>query len=126
MGNDYFLRNRETIATITGGTQGLGLAIAKRLAREGARGIILGGRSPDKGEEAAASGNSMGTECFFVKADVSVPAGAGNAHQERRKRLCRQADSVQWDPDRLDGYSWRERNAATFYISTRKPFIDFC
>jgi len=41
MGNDYFLRNRATIAIITGGTQGLGLAIAKRLAREGARGIIL-------------------------------------------------------------------------------------
>jgi len=73
MGNDYFLRNRATIAIITGGTQGLGLAIAKRLAREGARGIILSGRSLDKGEDAAASVNSMGTECFFVKADVSVP-----------------------------------------------------
>ena len=73
MDNDYFLRNRETIAIITGGTQGLGLAIAKRLARQGARGILLSGRSLDKGEDAAASVNSMGTECFFVKADVSVP-----------------------------------------------------
>jgi len=73
MGNNYFLRNRATIAIITGGTQGLGLAIAKRLAREGARGIILSGRSVDKGEDAAASVNSIGTECFFVKADVSVP-----------------------------------------------------
>jgi NAD(P)-dependent dehydrogenase (short-subunit alcohol dehydrogenase family) len=73
MGNDYFLRNGATIAIITGGTQGLGLAIAKRLAREGARGIILSGRSLDKGEDAAASVNSMGTECFFVKADISVP-----------------------------------------------------
>jgi NAD(P)-dependent dehydrogenase (short-subunit alcohol dehydrogenase family) len=59
MDNGYFLRNKETIAIITGGTQGLGLAIAKRLAREGARGIILSGRSLDKGEGAAASVGSL-------------------------------------------------------------------
>ena len=72
MCDDYFLRNKTTIAIITGGTQGLGLAIAKRLAREGARGIIISGRNPDKGEGAAASVSSIGTECLFVKADVSV------------------------------------------------------
>src|SRR3954447_67695 len=73
MADDYFLRNRSTIAIITGGTQGLGLAIAKRLAREGARGIVLSGRNVDKGEPAAASVGALGTECFFVQADVSVP-----------------------------------------------------
>ncbi|MBV9491468.1 MAG: SDR family oxidoreductase [Verrucomicrobia bacterium] len=73
MADDYFLRNRSTIAIITGGTQGLGLAIAKRLAREGARGIVLSGRNADKGEPAAASVGALGTECFFVRADASVP-----------------------------------------------------
>jgi NAD(P)-dependent dehydrogenase (short-subunit alcohol dehydrogenase family) len=73
MADDYFLRNRSTIAIITGGTQGLGLAIAKRLAREGARGIVLSGRNVDKGGPAAASVGALGTECFFVQADVSVP-----------------------------------------------------
>src|SRR6201981_594859 len=73
MSDDYFLRNRATIAIITGGTQGLGLAIAKRLAREGARGIILSGRSGEQGERAAATVDALGTECLFVKADVSVP-----------------------------------------------------
>jgi NAD(P)-dependent dehydrogenase (short-subunit alcohol dehydrogenase family) len=34
MSDDLSLRNRATIAVITGGTQGLGLAIAKRLAQE--------------------------------------------------------------------------------------------
>jgi NAD(P)-dependent dehydrogenase (short-subunit alcohol dehydrogenase family) len=73
MTDDFFLRNRSTVAVITGGTQGLGLAIAQRLAREGARGIILSGRNVDKGERAAASIQSLGTNCVFVKADMSVP-----------------------------------------------------
>ena len=66
------MRNRPTIAVITGGTQGLGLAIAKRLALEGARGIAISGRNPDKGQSAAKSVCALGTDCLFVKADVSI------------------------------------------------------
>jgi len=73
MSNELFLRNRTTTAIITGGAQGLGFAIAERLAQEGAHGIILSGRSLDKGEKAAASIQSRGTDCIFVKADVSNP-----------------------------------------------------
>jgi len=71
MSDDFFLRNRSTIAVITGGTQGLGLAIAKRLALEGAPGIVVSGRNAEKGEVAAASVRSLGTDCLFAKADVS-------------------------------------------------------
>lgn len=71
--NEEFLRNKTTTAIITGGAQGLGFAIAERLAREGARGLVLSGRSVEKGEKAAAKIQSMGTESIFVKADVSVP-----------------------------------------------------
>jgi NAD(P)-dependent dehydrogenase (short-subunit alcohol dehydrogenase family) len=73
MSDDFFLRNRSTIAIITGGTQGLGLAIARRLGMEGAQGVVLSGRRLDKGEKAAASIQSHGTNCIFVKADVSIP-----------------------------------------------------
>jgi NAD(P)-dependent dehydrogenase (short-subunit alcohol dehydrogenase family) len=73
MSDDFFLRNRSTVAIITGGTQGLGLAIARRLAREGARGLVLAGRNMDKGDSAAEIIRSLGTKCLFVKADVSVP-----------------------------------------------------
>jgi NAD(P)-dependent dehydrogenase (short-subunit alcohol dehydrogenase family) len=72
MSDDLFLRNRETIVVITGGAQGLGLEIAKRLAMEGAGGIAIGGRNADKGESAAAIVRSLGTDCVFVKADVSI------------------------------------------------------
>src|SRR6516162_7031548 len=73
MNDNFFLRNRTTTTIITGGAQGLGFAIAERLTREGAHGIILSGRNLDKGEKAAASIQSGGTDCIFVKADVSIP-----------------------------------------------------
>ncbi|HZC36987.1 MAG TPA: SDR family oxidoreductase [Chthoniobacterales bacterium] len=72
MTDEFFLRNRTTIAMITGGTQGLGLAIAKRLALEGARGIVISGRNSDKGQSAAKGIRALGTDCLFVQADVSI------------------------------------------------------
>jgi NAD(P)-dependent dehydrogenase (short-subunit alcohol dehydrogenase family) len=72
MTDDLILRNRTTIAMITGGTQGLGLAIAKRLAREGARGIAISGRNSEKGQHAAESVRALGTDCLFVQTDVSI------------------------------------------------------
>jgi NAD(P)-dependent dehydrogenase (short-subunit alcohol dehydrogenase family) len=72
MTDDFILRNRTTIAMITGGTQGLGLAIAKRLAREGARGIAISGRNSEKGQDAAESVRALGTDCLFVQTDVSI------------------------------------------------------
>jgi NAD(P)-dependent dehydrogenase (short-subunit alcohol dehydrogenase family) len=57
MNDDFFLRNRTTNAIITGGAQGLGFAIAERLAREGAHGMVLSGRNLDKGAKAAAASN---------------------------------------------------------------------
>ncbi len=73
MSDDPTLRNQSTVALITGGTQGLGLAIAKRLAREGARGVVISGRGAEKGEGAADEVRALGSECLFVPADVSAP-----------------------------------------------------
>ena len=65
------MRTSETRAVITGGTQGLGLAIARRLAREGAKSIVIAGRNFEKGEAAAEAISAMGTPCAFVKTDLS-------------------------------------------------------
>jgi NAD(P)-dependent dehydrogenase (short-subunit alcohol dehydrogenase family) len=66
-----FERNRGTVALITGGTQGLGLAIARRLVREGARSIVVSGRNEARGEDAAAQIVAMGADARFIRADVS-------------------------------------------------------
>ncbi|MDP6189194.1 MAG: SDR family NAD(P)-dependent oxidoreductase, partial [Gammaproteobacteria bacterium] len=42
------------IAVITGGTQGLGAAIARLFAQAGAAGIVIIGRSQEKGDKVAA------------------------------------------------------------------------
>jgi NAD(P)-dependent dehydrogenase (short-subunit alcohol dehydrogenase family) len=65
------MRNSETRAVITGGSQGLGLAIAKRLLAEGAKSIVISGRNAAKGEAAAQGLRAMGAECAFVQADLA-------------------------------------------------------
>ena len=47
------------VALITGGSQGLGYAVAERLISEGAAGLLLVGRDPVKGVAAAASLSSL-------------------------------------------------------------------
>lgn len=70
--NDFsFLRNSGTRAVITGGTQGLGLAVANRLAREGAKSVVISGRNTNKGLAAAEQVSALGTDCKFIAADVS-------------------------------------------------------
>jgi NAD(P)-dependent dehydrogenase (short-subunit alcohol dehydrogenase family) len=65
------MRHSETHALITGGSQGLGFAIAKRLVEEGAKSIVISGRDAEKGKAAAKMLRAMGTECAFVAVDLA-------------------------------------------------------
>ena len=59
------------IAIVTGGTQGLGAAIATLLASRGAKGIVICGRSRAKGEAMAASIEAAnGTKVIYQQADL--------------------------------------------------------
>ncbi|WP_436772138.1 SDR family NAD(P)-dependent oxidoreductase [Yinghuangia sp. YIM S09857] len=63
------------VVVITGGTSGMGLAVAQRLASEGAA-VVLGARRKDVGEQAAADIRATGGRALFVPADVTVEEDA--------------------------------------------------
>jgi NAD(P)-dependent dehydrogenase (short-subunit alcohol dehydrogenase family) len=65
------MRHTETRALITGGSQGLGFAIAQRLAEEGAKSIVIAGRNAAKGEAAAEALRQRGTQAKFVAVDLA-------------------------------------------------------
>jgi NAD(P)-dependent dehydrogenase (short-subunit alcohol dehydrogenase family) len=58
------------IAIITGGTQGLGQAVAERFAAGGAAGIVVVGRNRERGESVAAAITESGCPTRFVSCDL--------------------------------------------------------
>lgn len=62
--------HKDTVAVITGGAQGLGLAIAERLVAEGCGRIIISGRAMMKGEAAAVRLRETGADVRFLPADM--------------------------------------------------------
>ncbi len=62
------------VAVITGGTRGLGLAIAIAYGREGARAVVVASRSGSSVAAAVARLRSEGIEAAGVAVDVSVQA----------------------------------------------------
>lgn len=60
------------VALVTGGTQGLGAAIAKRLAEAGAAGIVTFGRNAERGRSVARDiSEKTGMDVLFVGGDLS-------------------------------------------------------
>jgi NAD(P)-dependent dehydrogenase (short-subunit alcohol dehydrogenase family) len=62
-------------ALVTGGTTGLGLAIAERFRAEGAR-VVITGRDHDLGRRAE---QSLGTGASFIAADAADPDAVGSS-----------------------------------------------
>ena len=58
------------VFVITGGTQGLGLAIARTLKEQGASGLALVSRSVEKGTSACALLDDSNCRCIHIKADL--------------------------------------------------------
>jgi len=63
------------VALVTGGSQGLGFAVADLLRRRGASGLVVVGRDVEKGEAAAVSLTDDDCRAVFVSADLYTPAG---------------------------------------------------
>lgn len=74
------------VAIVTGGTQGLGAAIATLLAQRGAKGVVICGRNANKGEAQAAALQALGTRAVYVQADLE--------QVEDCRRVVQQADAT--------------------------------
>ena len=59
------------VAAITGGTQGVGEAVARLYVERGAAGLTLAGRTAARGEALAAELSDLGTPTVFVQADMA-------------------------------------------------------
>lgn len=66
----------------TGGTQGVGEAIALHAAQNGAAGVVICGRQENKGAAVAARIEELGSQALFVRADLSLPEDCRNVVAE--------------------------------------------
>jgi NAD(P)-dependent dehydrogenase (short-subunit alcohol dehydrogenase family) len=71
-------RFKNKVFVVTGGTQGLGAAVAGLLAIRGARGIVICGRNTKAGHEQVDILSQTGCEVIFVEADISSPEACEN------------------------------------------------
>jgi len=89
--------HKDTSAFISGGTQGLGMAVAEQMIRQGCRKLTITGRNPDRGEAAAKQLSDQGADCLFVACDAGdtedcqAAMAAAIAHHGRVNALVNSA-----------------------------------
>lgn len=100
-------------ALVTGGSRGLGAAIAGRLAKAGAN-IGIVGRDPEGLANTEAMVKAHGQDCFVIEGDMSTTTGARSVGQVARQYvdrwdilvnnagIARTAPLVEMDPDSWD------------------------
>ncbi len=68
------MSTNDGVYVINGGTQGLGEATARVLAARGATGLVLAGRSRDRGQALADELTGAGSPTIFVPSDLADPS----------------------------------------------------
>ncbi len=111
MNANYILAGRHAI--VTGGSRGIGLAIARRLLGMGTR-VTLLGRSAESLEQALSNLTGQG-EAGFVVGDISIQADVQHAFQQARTRfgpvdilVNNAGQAVSQRFDKLDEAGWQQ------------------
>src|SRR4051812_21082978 len=81
------MRLQNKVALVTGATQGIGLAIAMALAKEGADVAINALHDDDRAAAAQERIRSLGRRCALVICDVSQPAAMREAFERAASEL---------------------------------------
>ncbi len=79
---------KNQVGIVTGGTRGIGKAIAEGLAREGVN-VIVAGRNVETAKGAAASLSAQGVRALGIRLDVSNSGEVEKAFEEIRKEFGR-------------------------------------
>jgi NAD(P)-dependent dehydrogenase (short-subunit alcohol dehydrogenase family) len=77
----------ESKAIVTGGAQGIGMAIAAQLANDGCKSIAIVGRDMAKGAAAVARLEALGASAIFISANISNERAALGAVDEASSRF---------------------------------------
>jgi hypothetical protein len=113
-------------AVVTGGSQGLGEAIARLFAERGAAGLVICGRNAAKGERVAKDISATGCPTYFVTADLAKVADCRKVIAEADSRFGRidalvNAAALTDRGSILD--TTEERYNEIFDVNVRAPFF---
>ena len=110
----------------TGGTQGVGEAVALQAAKAGARGVVLCGRQQESGQAVAARVSSHDCESLFVAADLANVEDCRNVVHRCDEQFGRvdglvnaAADTNRASLDELSVEFWDYQ----FAVNVRAPFV---
>ena len=114
------------IAIVTGGTQGLGEAIARLFAERGAAGLVICGRNAKAGERVASDISAAGCPTIFVQADLANVADCRKVVAKADERFGRVDALVNAAAltDRGNIFdTTEERYNEIFDVNVRAPFF---
>ena len=110
----------------TGGTQGVGEAVALHAARAGAAGVVICGRQDERGRAVKAKIEELGSPAEFVRADLSIPDECRNVVHRCEERFGRvdglvnaAADTNRGTIDDTTVEFWDYQ----FAVNVRAPFL---
>ncbi|HXX75104.1 MAG TPA: glucose 1-dehydrogenase [Nitrospiraceae bacterium] len=82
-------RLTEKVAIVTGASDGIGRAIAERLAQDGATVVVNYGKSTDKAKQVVAGIEAKGGKAVAIQADMSKVGDAGRLVKDTVKKFGR-------------------------------------